>query len=108
MTRGSPIRPSSTPTPGARWPAGYAPAGAVVSTAHNLTLLARALLSGQAPGLGALEPLADTDDGRIGMFWFDDAYPGEQQSFQWRSGGTGGYSSYLAVDRQRQRRRRPQ
>ena len=81
---------------------GYAPAGSVVSTPADLTRLAQGMLSGQVPGLQALEPLADSADGRIGMFWQRDTYPDRQGDFAWHNGGTGGYSSFLAIDRRRQ------
>ena len=86
------------------WPMdGMAPAGAVVSTPDDMTALARALLAGRAPGATALTPIADTDDPdeRIGLFWLTDAYP--DGHYAWHNGATGGYTSFVAVDRERQR-----
>ena len=78
---------------------GDAPAGGVVSTPHELTTVAQRLLAGDAPGQSALDPLAPTDDDeQIGMFWFVRDLP-DGSSIEWHNGATGGYSSYLAVDR---------
>src|SRR4029078_3408742 len=49
----------------------YAPGGAGVSTAQDLTRLATALLDGSAPGMEALTPTTASDQSntRIGDFW---------------------------------------
>ena len=39
----------------------YAPAGAVISTTHNLSILATALLDGTAPGMDAMTPIKRSD-----------------------------------------------
>jgi CubicO group peptidase (beta-lactamase class C family) len=81
----------------------YAPAGAVVSTAGDLTRLATAILEGRAPGLSALEPTAATSeaDTGIGIFWHVTTTPG--QTIAWHQGLTGGYSAYLGIDLTHQR-----
>lgn len=79
--------------------AGYAAAGAIRSTPHDMGLYATALLEGNAPGLAALTPQFDADaDGaeRIGYAWFTEQLEGRQ--ITWHNGGTGGYSSFLALD----------
>ena len=40
----------------------YAPGGGAVSTVHDLTKLAAALLEGTAPGMSALDPISPTSD----------------------------------------------
>ena len=84
---------------------GMAPTGGVVSTPDDMTRFARALLAGTAPGMAALDPIQGTDDeDRIGLFWFTAPYPdAPERTFTWHNGATGGYSSYVAVDRQQQR-----
>lgn len=82
----------------------FAPAGGVVSTSGDLTRLAQALLAGRVPGAAALRPIADTDqDDEIGFFWFVSPNPDGVGKYVWHNGGTGGYSSYLALDLERQR-----
>lgn len=68
-------------------------------TADDLTRYAEALLAGTAPGMAALEPLADVgSEGRIGLFWH--LSPGPQgQTLTWHNGGTFGGSSILLFDR---------
>ncbi len=79
---------------------GYAPGGAVVSTAGDLANLAVALLDGTAPGMAALEPTAGTarSNTRIGSFWRISTW-GTGQTITWHSGQTGGYTSYFGLDR---------
>jgi CubicO group peptidase (beta-lactamase class C family) len=80
----------------------YAPGGAVVSTAKDLTLLATALLDGTAPGINALTPIAVTDannNSRIGEFWRVSHWQ-TGQTITWHNGQTAGYTSYLGLDRQ--------
>ena len=81
-----------------------APAGGIVSTGPDMALLAGAILDGSAPGLAALTPLTEIgDDEQVGIFWFDSPSPDKTGRISWHNGGTGGYSSYLAVDRERER-----
>ena len=78
----------------------YAPGGAAVSTAGDLAKLATALLDGTAPGMSALEPTTATDqsNSRIGAFWQVSTWQ-TGQTITWHSGQTGGYASYLGLDR---------
>jgi CubicO group peptidase (beta-lactamase class C family) len=78
----------------------YAPGGAAVSTTGDLARLATALLDGTAPGMAALEPTTATDrpNTRIGDFWHSSTWQ-TGQTITWHSGQTGGYASYLGLDR---------
>jgi CubicO group peptidase (beta-lactamase class C family) len=82
----------------------YAPGAAAVSTARDMSRLATALLDGTAPGMAALEPTTATDQSntRIGDFWHVSTWP-TGQTISWHGGQTGGYSSYLGIDRPRHR-----
>ena len=87
----------------------YAPGGAAVSTTGDLAKLATALLDGTAPGMAALEPTTATDQSntRIGDFWQVSTWQ-NGQTITWHAGQTGGYASYLGIDRARpQGRHRP-
>ena len=80
----------------------YAPGGAAVSTTGDLAKLAIALLDGTAPGMDALEPTTATDQSntRIGDFWQISTWQ-TGQTITSHAGQTGGYASYLGLDRQR-------
>lgn len=86
---------------------GYAPAGiGTFSTAADLGALATAALEGRAPGQSALDPVAPDDadgpEGRQqGLGWVvDRADPARGlPALTWHNGGTGGTSSYVALDR---------
>ena len=80
----------------------YAPGGAAVSTAGDLAKLATALLDGTAPGMAALEPTTATDQSntRIGDFWQISTWQ-TGQTITSHGGQTGGYASYLGLDRPR-------
>jgi CubicO group peptidase (beta-lactamase class C family) len=80
----------------------YAPGGAAVSTTGDLAKLATALLDGTAPGMAALEPTTATDQGntRIGDFWKISTWQ-TGQTITHHAGQTGGYASYLGLDRPR-------
>jgi CubicO group peptidase (beta-lactamase class C family) len=78
---------------------GWAPAGVGVwSTAEDLARLTGALLAGSAPGGDAATPRFDDDDRtRIGYGWFTTRY--DDREIVWHTGGTGGSSSFVGVDR---------
>jgi len=78
----------------------YAPGAAAVSTTGDLAKLATALLDGTAPGMAALEPTTATDVGntRIGGFWKITTWQ-TGQTITHHAGQTGGYASYLGLDR---------
>lgn len=78
----------------------YSPGAAAVSTTGDLAKLATALLDGTAPGMAALEPTTATDRSnmRIGSFWWTATW-GTGQTITHHPGQTGGYASYLGLDR---------
>jgi CubicO group peptidase (beta-lactamase class C family) len=80
---------------------GYAPAGGVFSTIEDMARLASRLLDGSAPGLAATYPIegvhTDRPNRRTGLFWIIDGPPEQIASMTWHNGGTGGYSSFLAL-----------
>ncbi len=78
----------------------YAPGAAAVSTTRDLAKLATALLDGTAPGMSALEPTNGTDESnsRIGAFWEVSTWE-TGQTITAHAGQTGGYASYLGLDR---------
>ena len=78
----------------------YAPGAAAVSTTADLAKLATALLDGTAPGMSALEPTTATDQSntRIGDFWWVSTWE-NGQTITAHAGQTGGYASYLGIDR---------
>jgi CubicO group peptidase (beta-lactamase class C family) len=80
---------------------GYAPGGGAVSTTRDLVKLATALLDGTAPGLDALTPSrvhTNQDNTYVGIFWQNSTWQ-TGQTITWHNGQTGGYSSYLGLDR---------
>jgi CubicO group peptidase (beta-lactamase class C family) len=60
--------------------------------------LLRSILDGTAPGIAALEPVADLSPRvRIGAAWITLAHRG--RSIAWHNGATGGFGSWIGVDR---------
>ena len=85
--------------PAAPWTlGGSAPAGAIRSTTHDMSIWLRAVRDESAPGAEAAEPRADFDDDRIGWAWFTTTHGGS--TITWHNGGTGGFRSLLGFDRQ--------
>lgn len=74
-----------------------APAGAIRADVGDMTELARALLAGEAPGIAALDPVADFDEHRIGAGWITSEHEG--LTYTWHNGGTGGFRTWLGMDR---------
>lgn len=75
------------------------PAGGVRATVDDLATLLAALLDGTAPGIAALDP-ETTMAGpavRIGAAWITVAKDG--RAITWHNGGTGGFRSFVGVDR---------
>ena len=84
-----------------RWTGtGYLPAGSsTFTTVADLARWAQAQLTGRAPGATALEPTAEFADGsRIGWAWITTSGPGDT-STTWHNGGTAGFRTMLALDR---------
>jgi CubicO group peptidase (beta-lactamase class C family) len=75
------------------------PAGGIRATAEDLARLLSALLDGSAPGVSALEPVARfAGPGvRIGAGWMTTSRAGRELT--WHNGGTGGFRSFVGVDR---------
>ncbi|MDO8338302.1 MAG: serine hydrolase domain-containing protein [Microcella sp.] len=75
-----------------------APAGGIRATIGAMRDLIERILDGSAPGLSALDP--DTAFGpgvRIGAGWITIGRDG--RSLTWHNGGTGGFRSWIGVDR---------
>ncbi|QHC69086.1 serine hydrolase domain-containing protein [Rathayibacter sp. VKM Ac-2801] len=84
---------------------GYAPAGGVRSTAADMGRYAQALLTDDpalgVPGSAVLDPRFDAGGGdRIGLAWYTSEAAGGGFT-TWHNGGTAGYSTMLAMDRER-------
>ncbi|MDE3722584.1 serine hydrolase [Nocardiopsis sp. N85] len=79
----------------------YAPAGGVRSTTADMERFARALLDGTAPGMAALEPRWADGEDRVGYAWVVTDVEGTEVT--WHNGGTGGFVSMLALDREADR-----
>ncbi|HWJ11853.1 MAG TPA: serine hydrolase domain-containing protein [Nocardioides sp.] len=82
---------------------GIGPAGGIRSTLGDLGRLAAALLDGTAPGVAALEPTASFAGPavRIGDAWLTSTVRG--RSITWHNGGTGGWRSFVGIDRDARR-----
>lgn len=78
---------------------GLGPAGGIRSTVTDLGAFAAALLDGSAPGVAALEPTASFAGPavRIGEAWLTTTVRG--RTITWHNGGTGGWRSFVGVDR---------
>jgi CubicO group peptidase (beta-lactamase class C family) len=74
------------------------PAGGIRSTIGDLSILVAALLDGSAPGIAALDPVIDfAPRTRIGAAWITIDLKGTP--ITWHNGGTGGFRSWLGLDR---------
>jgi CubicO group peptidase (beta-lactamase class C family) len=85
---------------------GTAPAGGIRSTVADMTLYARALLDGSAPGMDALTPRWPDGNGfghasQIGYGWYTSEVGGRIVTSH--SGATGGFAATIAIDRENQR-----
>lgn len=78
---------------------GLGPAGGIRSTLGDLAVFAGALLDGTAPGAAALDPTAPFAGPavRIGVAWLTTSVRGRE--ITWHNGGTGGWRSYVGLDR---------
>jgi CubicO group peptidase (beta-lactamase class C family) len=78
---------------------GIAPAGGVRTTAESLARLLHGLLTGTAPGAAALDPTTTIGRGAsVGAGWITTTTP-TGGAVTWHNGGTGGFRSWLGVDR---------
>lgn len=92
----------------AAWPMeGFAPAGAIRSTAGDLALLAQAVLDGSAPGTGSLDPVTgDGKEGRVGLAWMitpGGAHKTGSGEVIWHNGMTAGFATYLGLQTEEDR-----
>lgn len=86
--------------PAAPWTGeGLGPAGGIRSTLTDLGRFTAALLDGSTPGVAALEPTASFAGPavRIGDAWLTTTVRG--RAITWHNGGTGGWRSFVGVDR---------
>lgn len=76
-----------------------APAGGIRASIGPLGGLLRSILDQTAPGVAALEPVADFSPRvRIGAAWI--TVPYRRRTITWHNGATGGFSSWIGVDRE--------
>ena len=76
-----------------------APAGGLRASITDMARLTGALLDGTAPGITALDPIAPFGrKTRIGAAWITLEQAGRE--ITWHNGGTGGFRSWLGLDRQ--------
>lgn len=79
---------------------GFAPAVALRADADDMATLATGLLDGSAPGSAALDPQTDFSEGQqIGAAWITQEIDG--RTITWHNGGTGGFRTWLGLDRER-------
>lgn len=77
---------------------GIAPAGGVRASIGTMGELLQGILAGTAPGMPALDPTTDFSAGvRIGAGWI--TIGRGDRSVTWHNGGTGGFRSFIGVDR---------
>ncbi|SDI09435.1 CubicO group peptidase, beta-lactamase class C family [Actinokineospora alba] len=75
------------------------PAGGIRASIGDLARLATALLDGSAPGRAALDPVTKfRGQARIGAGWL--TLPHKGRVVTWHNGATGGFRSWLGLDRQ--------
>jgi len=78
----------------------FSSAGGIRADIGDMTTLAAALLDGTAPGVAALEPVADFEDGdRIGAAWMTTVQD-DGRTVTWHNGGTGGFMAWMGIDRE--------
>lgn len=77
---------------------GYAPAGGISASADDIALFLQALVAETAPGMDAPSEWLEVDDGlSLGAGWHISR--GEGRSLTWHNGETGGFSSWIGIDR---------
>ncbi|CAL9511800.1 serine hydrolase domain-containing protein [Streptomyces albus] len=77
---------------------GLGPAGGIRASVTSIARFTAAMLDGSAPGIAALDPIAPFGAGaRIGAAWITVEVKG--RSVTWHNGGTGGFRSWLGLDR---------
>lgn len=104
-TRESELRPTSLTgvsrlgRPRAAWVGeAVAPAGGIRATTATMRDLLRQVLDGTAPGMSALDPVAQIARGvQIGAGWLTLARA--DRTYTWHNGATGGFHSWIGLDR---------
>ncbi|TLQ44937.1 serine hydrolase domain-containing protein [Streptomyces marianii] len=77
---------------------GLGPAGGIRASITSMARMTAAMLDGSAPGITALDPIAPFGtDAYIGAAWITVQVKG--QPITWHNGGTGGFRSWLGLDR---------
>jgi CubicO group peptidase (beta-lactamase class C family) len=79
-----------------------APAGGVRADIGEMAVLTQRLITGEAPGMDALTPKSTVDDTPTGWAWITLPSPVDERPVTWHNGGTGGFTSFLGIDRERQ------
>ncbi|GAB3226075.1 serine hydrolase [Glycomyces halotolerans] len=75
------------------------PAGGIRASITSMARFAKALTEGTAPGMAALEPTTSFQPGTdIGAAWITIKIKG--RAITWHNGGTGGFRSWIGIDRQ--------
>ena len=79
-----------------------APAGGVRADIGEMAVLTQRLLTDRAPGMDALQPKVTVEDTPTGWAWITLPSPVDQRPVTWHNGGTGGFTAFLGIDRERQ------
>lgn len=79
-----------------------APAGGVRAGVDEMAVLTQQLLLGRAPGVDALKPKVTADETPTGWAWITQPSPINERTVTWHNGGTGGFTSFLGIDPERQ------
>lgn len=87
--------------PRAPWTgAALAPAGGLRASITDMAILTQALVKGTAPGSSALDPVAQfSRRAMIGAAWITLTH--HERRITWHNGGTGGFRSWIGLDRKR-------
>lgn len=79
-----------------------APAGGARADVDQMALFTQRLLTEQAPGMDALEPKVTEQEESTGWAWVTMPSPTDERQITWHNGGTGGFTSFLGLDRERE------
>ena len=79
-----------------------APAGGVRADIDEMAVFTQRLLTGRSPGMDASTPKVTVDDTPTGWAWITMPSPVDGRPVTWHNGGTGGFTSFLGLDRERQ------
>jgi len=79
-----------------------APAGGVRADIGEMSSLTQLLLTGRAAGVDALKPKVTAGDTPTGWAWITQPSPFDERPVTWHNGGTGGFTSFLGIDHERQ------